>query len=201
MTVNRPRWPHVASAVAASLLFAMGCDDHRLPNLTDPEMSAADLGGKWHVLAYESDQMGCTPQRAQSPFDHVVVEPDEEKNSSDSPRLDVFPCPSVETCPQQVAPENGLFWNPDHRRAEVVHHRAVVHRIGPREHRCRLSAIQTLLVPDGAELQMTRSYFETALPVHDDEACNSELAIEYRAQMPCTQSETIRLMRRDNTSD
>lgn len=183
--------------VAMTLYFAVGCDDHRLPALAATEISVEDLDGNWHVLTYGSDETGCTPQRAESPFERVVIEVDDK--SSETPDLDIFLCRSDGNCPREAPPENALVWNRDHHRAEIIHHTANIHRIGPLEHRCRLAAIQTLLVPDGARLDVTRSTFEIALPMDDDEACNADLTSEYRAQMPCARSETVRLGRRDDS--
>ena len=188
-------------SMAALALAGMGCDGcESVPTSTSAPLQPDDLTGMWVVSSYAADEEGCKPESAPGPFDRIriTIAADAERGDGEAEggqRLALLPCLTTEACTDEVVPENELVWNAQHRRAERTHHYATHTQTSPVEVQCRLSTIRTLLIADGEELELTRSYYDLDLPIEGDEACNAELAAQYHAHMTCHRSEVIGLSR------
>ncbi len=186
------------SILAMALLVALGgCDGCTAADLLPGgPTSVDDIEGHWVIDNYAFDNQGCEPIEGESPFSSFVVE---SNTSSDGDALlKLLACPSTDACPETAPPENELRWNSDYERGEYHHHAAELIDAGRTQPMCHLTAIQTLLIPAGARLEMTRSHYEMTLPIESHDACNTALAEEYRPQMRCARSEYIEFVAADD---
>ncbi len=201
---NFHRW-RSALAVAVMSVMAVGCDGcESVPSSTTDAPAPDDVAGMWLIADYGSDEEGCHPEDATSSINRLQISTVAHEQEATSPaehRIDIRPCLSAEACSDEVTPENELFWNADYDRAEQTYHFASPTQTSPVEIQCRLSTIRTLLIPDGSELELTRSHYSIDLPIEGDEACNSELAEQYHANMECTRSEVFHLVAPDDDDD
>lgn len=193
--------PTMATQIAAGMLVLAitGCDGCDVTGTSASAPPTPDeLAGDWVVDSYAVDEDGCNPSEGVAPYDYLkitAVSGGEEANESSIPHLHLLPCISSETCVEEVAPENELPWSDDQVRAEAVHHTANLTQTGPLETQCRLSTVRTLLLPKNSDLELVRSHYELDLPIEGDEACTSELAGQYHAQMNCTRGERFEFRR------
>lgn len=191
------------AAWALIALFVGGCQycEPVAPGSTPP-IGPDELTGPWQVTAAAIDAEGCHPEDAAAPIDQLEIRVEgEDQTSSPHRRLHLFPCPTADRCAGETSLENELRWNADHNRGEQVHHYANLVHNSPLETTCRLSTIRVLLIADGSELELTRSYYSIDLPIEGDEACTDELADQYHAHMSCDQSEILHLQRFDSEGD
>ena len=186
------------SILATALLVALGgCDGCTASDLMPGgPTSGDDIEGHWIIDNYAFDNQGCEPIEGESPFSSFVVEGGE--SSDGDALLTLLACPSTDACPETAPPENELRWDADYERGEYDHHAAELIDAGRTQPMCHLTAIQTLLLPAGNRLEMTRSHHEMTLPVENDDTCTADLAEEYRPQMRCARSEHIEFVTADD---
>lgn len=183
--------------------FAGACGGCDAGDRFGPRTSPEELTGFWQIVSYAADETGCQPRPTEAPYFGYFAswvtpgeEADEETGQSDlEERLDFTPCFSADHCLEEAAPEDKLPWNFQRSRAQAIHFSASLATTGTYGTECRLTSIQTLAVPLGNRLELTRSHYELHLPIEGDEACNAELAAEYRSQLPCVQGELFHLAR------
>lgn len=176
----------IALAVASAVLVFAACDFPFEP------MTAIDspehVEGTWRITSYASDDDGCAPQSATAAYEHVQI----ERNADG--KLELVLCPTRQTCGRATNPRQLLDWLDDRDHAETIHHRAELVEANGLEPRCRLTSQRRVLVADGRNLELTKSFYETLLPVDEPDACNDELVEEHRPHLPCVRSETYLLV-------
>ncbi len=189
----------VTAGVTILLAGCDGCDV--TGSATSAPPTPDEFAGDWVVESYAADDTGCEPTGGSPPFAHLKISAVIEVDDGGPPRLDLLPCVSADACAGVVAPENELPWNSEHLRAEAVHHTASLTQTDPLQTQCRLSTVRTLLLPDDSTLELVRSHYDLDLPIEGDEACNTDLAAQYHAQMECTQSERFEFRRAEPGDD
>lgn len=197
------QWPGVPALAMVMGVMATGCDGCSLAdiNSSEPPADAEALVGQWSIVDYAVDEDGCRPRAARAPFAHFEISLVDDSDGSGEQRLQMRTCPSDDTCAERSFPENELLWDGGLEQASVTHYTANLHHADPVDTTCRLTTEHTLLVPDGDDLELTRSHYEIDLPIEGDEACIAELAEEYHAHMPCVRGQAFRLTRSEARPD